>query len=273
MGVARGWHASCNGRVVCLASIKSVHKPTRNVKKCGLGRQAKESDAAQLNGRHPTFVGRRRSRAADRSGQRWQERPILAAEEKGLEQSLCVYSSSSDLVDPVFFTAAAALGEAIAGHGWTLVYGGTNVGLMGAVARAAHRCGGKVVGVIPQRIADAGIAYSDADELIVTREMRERKAMMETRSTAFVGLPGGFGTLEEIFEILTLKQLGYHAKAVAVLNVAGFYDPLVGLFEHIYQHRFAKPTYRELYHVAPDVPELFAYLEGYQPPQVVRKWS
>lgn len=103
--------------------------------------------------------------------------------------------------------------------------------------------------------------------------MRERKAAMEGRADAFVGFPGGFGALEEVFEILTLKQLRYHAKPLVLLNVAGFYAPLIELFEHMYASNFARPDHRELYHIAGNPQELFAYLEGYQPPQLKSKWS
>ncbi len=138
--------------------------------------------------------------------------------------NVCVFCSSSDVIEPTYFAAASELGTALASRRDTLIYGGTNVGLMGAVARAVHQHGGRVVGVIPSFIAGRGLAYSPADELIVTRDMRERKARMEERADVFVALPGGFGTLEEMLEIVTLKQLQQHTKAVIFLNVDGFYD-------------------------------------------------
>ena len=133
---------------------------------------------------------------------------------------------------------AEQLGGQMAGRGHALVYGGTNVGLMGSVARAMRQAGGKVVGVIPKFIADRGIAYEAADELIITNDMRQRKATMEARSDAFIAMPGGFGTLEEVLEIITLKQLQQHTKPVVFLNPGGFYDPLTSLFEHMYEKRF-----------------------------------
>lgn len=190
-----------------------------------------------------------------------------------LQRTLCVYSSSSDTVSNEFFDAARQLGAHMAQNGYALVYGGSNVGLMGALARSVHEHGGKVIGVIPEALYNYGVGYDRADELIITKEMRERKAVMESRSDAFVALPGGFGTLEEVFEILTLKQLQYHAKPVALLDVNGFYEPLTRLFDHIYEQRFAKPTYRQLYHMTADIPSLFAYLENYQPPNLETKWS
>ncbi|HMA34887.1 MAG TPA: TIGR00730 family Rossman fold protein [Chloroflexia bacterium] len=180
--------------------------------------------------------------------------------------TICVYSSSSEAIAPGFFAVATELGTAMAQRGYALVYGGGRVGLMGAVARAVHAQGGHVIGVIPGHLRTREVAYEAADELIVTGDLRERKAIMEARADAFVGLPGGFGTLEEIFEILTLKQLHRQTRPLVLLNAHGFYDPLVHLFEHIYRERFARPESRDLYYIAPDVPSIFAYLDRYTPP-------
>lgn len=190
------------------------------------------------------------------------------------KHAICVFCSSINSVEAEFFAAARAFGEGIARGGHTLVYGGTKVGLMGAVADAAISGGAAAVGVIPEALRARGIAHPGLSELIITPDMRTRKATMEERATAFVGLPGGFGTLEEIFEVLTLKQLEYHAKPIVLFNWNGFYNPLLDLFEHIYARRFAKPEHRRLYHVASDVEEVFQYLETYQPAQiVVNKWA
>jgi uncharacterized protein (TIGR00730 family) len=189
-----------------------------------------------------------------------------------MQKAVCVFSSSSDALAPEFFAVAEELGAALAHAGYALIYGGARVGLMGAVARSVHQHGGHVIGVIPESIRNLGIAYDAADEFIVTRDLRERKAIMETRADAFIGLPGGFGTLEEVLEILTLKQLQLHTKPVVLLNTAEFYAPLIALFEHIYEHRFAKPSTRQLYHFAPTVAEAFAYLTAYSPPTLDGKW-
>jgi uncharacterized protein (TIGR00730 family) len=186
--------------------------------------------------------------------------------------NITVFSSSSDAVDPVFFEVARELGRGIARRGDTLVYGGTNVGLMGALARAAKEDGGRVVGVIPGHIADRGISFQDADELLVTTNMRDRKRTMEERADAFVVLPGGFGTLEEAVEIITLKQLHQHRKAIVILNAHRFYDPLHTLFEHFYEQHFAKPASRALYHFASSVVDAFVYLDSYVPLEVPTKW-
>jgi hypothetical protein len=178
-----------------------------------------------------------------------------------MPSSICVFSSSSDAVAPHFFRAAEEVGALLAREGMTLIYGGGKVGLMGALAGAVHRHGGKVIGVIPQYLRREEIAYEAADELIVTMDMRERKAVMEARADAFLSLPGGFGTLDEILEILTLKQLRQHAKPVVFLNTENFFGPLLDLFEHLYTHQFAKTESRQIYHVAPRPEEVFAHLK------------
>ena len=190
----------------------------------------------------------------------------------GSSKHICVYSSSSDMVAPEFFDVARELGAAIARRGHTLVWGGTNVGLMGACAKAAQRGGAKVIGIIPSFIAERGLAYDSADELIVTDDMRQRKALMEQRSDAFVALPGGFGTLEEMFEIITLKQLQRHNKAVVFLNAAGYYEPLGAALDHMYRAQFAKESYRQMYAFAPDVAAAIEHVERYQPAAIPSKW-
>ena len=182
-----------------------------------------------------------------------------------MQKAICVYCASSNAVAPGFFKVASELGVLIARHDYALVYGGTNVGLMGAVAKGVHQEGGKVIGVLPKPIRELGIAYQLADELIVTGDLRERKAAMEAKSDAFVALPGGFGTLEELLEVITLKQLRLHTKPIILVNTEGFYDPLIALFEHIYEHRFAKPHHRKLYEVVADAAGVFAALKTYQP--------
>ena len=146
-----------------------------------------------------------------------------------MEKLLCVYCSSSDRLAPKYYTAAEELGRAIVARGWGLVYGGGKTGLMGAVARGVKENGGRVVGVIPEFMKSRELAYEDADEMITVVTMRERKLLMEARADAFVTLPGGYGTLEEIMEILTLRQLDIVKKPCVFLNQDGFYDDLVKL--------------------------------------------
>ena len=161
-----------------------------------------------------------------------------------MPKSICVFCSSSNDVDRVYFDLAQDLGRRIADAGCDLVWGGGDIGLMGALARAAQQEGGKVIGVIPDSLADREIAYRQADELIVTADMRQRKQTMEQRADAFIALPGGFGTLEELLEIVTLRLLGYHDKPIVLINADGFYDRLLGFIDHLYAQRFAREKYR-----------------------------
>lgn len=189
-----------------------------------------------------------------------------------MQTVICVFCSSSAAVPPAYFEAARTLGALLAQRRCTLVYGGASVGLMGALATSVHQHGGTVVGIIPESMQSKGIAYETADELVVTPDLRTRKALMTARADAFVALPGGFGTLEEVLETLTLKQLGLHAKPIVFVNTRGFYDPLLDLFEHLYRDRFAKPDCRRLYHVATDAADAFAYLDAYRPSPPLSKW-
>lgn len=189
-----------------------------------------------------------------------------------MKKSVCVFCSSSDAVAQLYFKLAEELGRQIARFNYSLVYGGGSIGLMGVVARNAQRHGSKVVGVIPEALNLPGIVYDEADELIVTRCMRERKAAMEKQGDAFIGLPGGFGTLEEILEIITLKQLQYHNKPIVLVNSAGFFNNLISLFEHIYCENFAKSKHRQLYRVVNDACSALDYIKDYTPTEFPRKW-
>lgn len=175
--------------------------------------------------------------------------------------SVTVFCSSSNDIAPAFFTAATALGTQIAASGYGLVFGGTDLGLMAAVARAVQTGGGQVVGVLPEAFMKRNIAYADADELIVTRDLRERKARMEARADAFIVMPGGFGTLEEALEIITLKQLKFHCKPIVLLNTDGFYDHLVEFFDRLTHDRFARAETHELFHVASDAATALAHID------------
>ncbi len=187
-------------------------------------------------------------------------------------KSICVYCSSSSAVDPHYVEATVEFGTLLGRRGLTLVYGGASVGLMGQIATAVHRGGGRVLGVIPQSLRDREIAYEAADELIVTRDLRERKAIMESRADAFVALPGGFGTLEEVLEVLTLKQLRTHQKPVVFLNTAGFYDRLLAVFEQLYEQRFTKADHRHGYSVAAAPADVLHHLDHPRPAPDVSKW-
>jgi cytokinin riboside 5'-monophosphate phosphoribohydrolase len=186
--------------------------------------------------------------------------------------NICVYCSSSDAVAPVYVETAAGLGTLMARRSHALVYGGASVGLMGAVARAVRAGGGSVVSVMPEAVRNAGITFEDADEIIYTGTLRERKAVMEERADSFIALPGGFGTLEETIEILTLKQLKLHAKPIAFINTNGFYDPLIVLFEKMYAEKFAKGVSRGLYAITDGAAGALDYIESYRPAEIESKW-
>lgn len=183
---------------------------------------------------------------------------------------LCVYCSSSNDISEHYVVAARALGEGMARRGWGLVYGGGSVGLMGAVAVSVQAHGGRVVGIIPQALLDREVGFLEADELIVTTTMRERKRLMDERADAIVTLPGGFGTLEELLEMLTLRQLTYHDKPIVIVNLRGFFDPLLAMFERIFVERFTDERHRRLFAVVATVEEALVLLDNFTPPMPPR---
>ena len=188
-------------------------------------------------------------------------------------RSITVYCSSSSSVAEAYFEAGARVGQALAKNGWALVYGGNSVGLMKTVAGAVRLHGGKVVGITPQLMVDKGIHDALADELVVTNDMRDRKALMEERGDAFLTLPGGLGTFEEIFEIIVGKQLGYHDKAIVLLNINGYFTPLLQMIEHGIEQKFIKPRARSLYFVAQTVEEAVEHFKVYRPTPMADKWT
>lgn len=189
-----------------------------------------------------------------------------------MSKLLCVYCASSDRLDPKYYAAAAELGREMVRRGWGLVYGGGKTGIMGAVARAVTQSGGRVVGVIPEFMKARELAYHEADELVTVITMRERKLLMETRADAFVALPGGWGTLEEILEILTLRQLDVVRKPCVFFNQDGFYDPLLKLFDHMLAEKFFKPSNLELFRVAHTIPEVFTQIDASAAAKPESKW-
>jgi uncharacterized protein (TIGR00730 family) len=163
-------------------------------------------------------------------------------------------------LDAKYCEVASQVGREMVARGWGLVYGGGKTGLMGAVARGVKEKGGRVVGVIPDFMKVRELAFDQADELITVVTMRERKLLMETRADAFLTLPGGWGTLEEIMEILTLRQLDVLRKPCVFLNQDGFYDDLLRFFQKMVTERFNKPSNLELFSVAETVEDMFAQL-------------
>lgn len=185
-----------------------------------------------------------------------------------------MFCGSRPGADPAFARAASAMGTAIARRGMTLVYGGAKVGLMGALATAALAEGGRVVGVIPRGLVSKEVAHEGLSELFVTETMHDRKDRMILLSDAFVSLPGGFGTYDELFEVLTLAQIGFHDKPSAFLDVRGYFGPLVALLRHTIAASFAAPEHEGLFLVADDVDRLLDAIVAWRPPSARgEKWT
>jgi uncharacterized protein (TIGR00730 family) len=186
-------------------------------------------------------------------------------------RSICVYCGSNAGSKIIYSERAAALGDRIAKEGLRLVYGGGNVGLMGVVANAVLEAGGQVTGVIPKQLADWEVAHRGLTELEIVGSMHERKARMFDLSDGFVTLPGGFGTMEEIFEMLTWRQLGIGNKPCAFLDVDGFYAPLIGMIDRMVEERFLHAEQRtDLWH-GEDIGAMLQWMRDYQPAQA-SKW-
>ncbi|WP_011297121.1 TIGR00730 family Rossman fold protein [Cupriavidus necator] len=187
-------------------------------------------------------------------------------------KSVCVYCGSSPGNRPEYADAACALGKALVENGMSLVYGGGKVGLMGIVADAVLEHGGSAIGIIPDALMQKEVGHRGLTELHVVRNMHERKQMMADRADAFIAMPGGVGTFEELFETFTWLQLGYHAKPVGLLNVAGFYDGMLGFMSHAVQEGFLKQVHADLLRVADTPAALLAKLAD-APRVRVDKWQ
>lgn len=189
-----------------------------------------------------------------------------------MKKNICVFCSSSDITDDIYFEAAKELGLNISRSGYTLVFGGSNVGLMRKLAETVKENNGYSIGVIPQKIVDNNLACTIIDELIITPDMHTRKAKLENIADVFIALPGGFGTLEELSEVITLKQLGYHNKPIIILNINNFYEKLSDFFEELYSQKFAKQDFRKLYYITDSIEDTFRYIENYKEENSVKKW-
>ena len=184
-------------------------------------------------------------------------------------KNVCVFASSSNKLEQAFYNDAEKLGELLAKNGYNIVYGGSRLGMMYACASAVKQNGGKILGVMPQKLVEFGVANpNDCDEFFETVGMRERKAKMDAISDAVIALAGGFGTLEEISEMIVQKQLGYNSKPIILLNTNGFYDNLITFFETIMKNSFAKETARELYFIASTPEDAIKYLNNYIPKEI-----
>ena len=190
---------------------------------------------------------------------------------RGRSISLCVYCGSRSGDDAKFGSSARAIGRAIGERGWRLVYGGGRAGLMGSVADAALAAGAEVVGVIPQALIGRELGHAGLTELHVVETMHERKRLMAERSDAFIALPGGIGTFEELFEVWTWLQLGYHTKPVGLLNVAGYYDGLLAFLDHSVARGFVPAPQRDLLQVQADPEALLDRMAALAQPALDRQ--
>ena len=184
---------------------------------------------------------------------------------------IAIYCGSSRGLDPIYATMAAEIATYLAKQGIGIVYGGGNVGIMGVIADAALAAGGEVIGVIPESLLAKELGHGGVTELHVTRTMHERKQKMVDLSDAFIALPGGFGTLDELFETLTWLQLGFHGKPVGLLNVAGFFDHLLTFLDHMSTTGFLKPEHRSSLITETDPESLLQAIRAFQP-YTCEKW-
>lgn len=187
-------------------------------------------------------------------------------------KSICVYCGSADRLRPEYLSAARRMGAAIAARGLELVFGGGKTGLMGAVADGALESGGQVTGVIPGYFNTPQLAHGGLTRMEVVETIHQRKARMVELADAFIALPGGYGTLEEFFEVLTWAQIGLHRKPIGLLNARGYYDPLLEMIEHVRAEGFIYAEHTALFSAAEEPEALLAALENHTPPEGLEKW-
>ncbi len=186
-----------------------------------------------------------------------------------LMKAIAVYCGSASPADPVYLAAASAVGSTLAQRGITVVYGGGRLGLMGAVADAALAAGGKVIGIIPEALVGAEVAHRGCTELHVVKNMHERKQAFTDLSDGFINLPGGVGTMDEMWEAVSWSQLGYHSKPVGVLNVAGYYDHLIAFNAHMVDVGFVREAHKGILLVADRLDELLDKMNAYVPHKTI----
>lgn len=186
-------------------------------------------------------------------------------------KSICVYCGSSPGRQPIYADAADSLAAALVKRNLRLIYGGAGIGIMGRLADQVLQLGGEVIGVIPKALAHKEIAHANLTELHITQSMHERKMLMAELADGFIALPGGIGTLEELFEIWTWAQLGFHHKPCGLLNIASYYDALIQFLANMQQEQFVKPQQHDLLMIETDADRLLQRYERYQSP-VAKQW-
>lgn len=190
----------------------------------------------------------------------------------GMSKSICVYAGSNLGSNPEYAEKAGLLGEAIARRGWKLIYGGSAIGLMGEIADRVLALGGEVIGVMPRGMILGEMAHPHLTELLEVNGMHARKEKMNDLSDGFIALPGGIGTFDELFEILCWAQIGLHHKPISLLNIAGYFDPLISLIQHSIDHQFADQSNMNLLTISDDPDTLLDKMTAYIPPKLGNKW-
>jgi uncharacterized protein (TIGR00730 family) len=187
-------------------------------------------------------------------------------------KKVCVFCSSGEDLAEAYYDAAKALGELLAKNNYEIIHGAGNIGLMGALMRSAaqHNC--KITGVVPEKLNKPNIVSDIYQELVITPDMKERKEYMRQNSDAFIALPGGFGTLEELLEVITLNQLKYHNKPIVIINTLNFFDKLLEHFDNMYMQDFANKLYKKLYYVALNPDDAAYYIKSYKAESIYDKY-
>ncbi|MDR2835965.1 MAG: TIGR00730 family Rossman fold protein [Bacteroidales bacterium] len=179
-------------------------------------------------------------------------------------ENICVFCGSSEDLVQEYYSTANKLGELIVENNYGLIHGGGIIGLMGALTKGAASKNGKIIGVVPEFLNRPNIANSNNQELVITKDMKERKEFMRQNACAFIALPGGFGTLEEVAEVITLKQLKYHSKQIIFINTLNYYDKLLDFFEELYDQNFANLNYKKLYKIVNTPEQAIEQIKNYQ---------
>ncbi len=178
-------------------------------------------------------------------------------------KTICVFCGSSEDLDEKYYKEAAVLGKLLGENSYDLIHGGGIIGLMGHLLKAARKAGAEVTGVVPEILDKPNIVNNTDQNLVVTDDMKNRKEYMRDNSDAFIALPGGFGTIEEVMEVITLKQLKYHTKPIVIINTDNFYCHLIAQFESIFSEKFANPLYEKLYYIAKNPADAIDYIKNY----------
>ena len=185
-----------------------------------------------------------------------------------ISKNICIFASSSDLIERSYFKSAYELGLEIGNFGYNVVYGGSTLGLMGEVTAGARKMGSDIIGIMPERLYNMGISSGDCTKFILTKGMRERKEKMDKLSSALIALPGGFGTLEELSEMIVQKQIGYNNKPIVIFNTNGYYDKLIAFFDSIIENQFASKITNQIYFVTDNPLDALNYIKNYSNEEV-----